>query len=86
MSAKPTTSTVKGAIGSTRPKSSVLPEGFNWLSLPIPREVHAHVHHMARLSNMSLKEYVAWFLRTASPRRGEDLSQDSPVLNAQDNP
>jgi len=60
--------TVKGPVGTTRNRSSVLPPQYSWLSLPIPKEVHAHIHHMARLSDMSLKEYVTWFLRTAVVR------------------
>lgn len=84
MEERPDNSTVKGAVGMTRPKSSVLPEGFSWFQAPIPKAVHAHVKHMAGLSNMSLKEYVAWFLRTAYPRTEEDLSQDTPELNTPD--
>ncbi|QDT29879.1 hypothetical protein Enr10x_52360 [Gimesia panareensis] len=78
MKEKQTKSTVKGAVGTTRPQSCVLPTGFSWLSVPIPREVHAHARHMACLSNMSLKEYVAWFLRTAQPYTEVDLMPDKP--------
>lgn len=83
MKDRPTRMTVRGPVGTTRPNSKVLPGGFSWLSVPIPREVHAHVRHMAGLSNMSLKEYVAWFLRTAHPRNEVDMSQDTPDLNTQ---
>ncbi len=82
MNERPTIAAVKGAVGTTRPKSSVLPQGFSWLSVPIPRDVHAHVRHMAGLSNMSLKEFVAWYLRTAQPRTENDSSQDTPELIA----
>lgn len=84
MKQRETNPTVKGAVGTTRPKSSVLSEEFSWLNAPIPKAVHAHVKNMACLSNMSLKEYVAWFLRTAHPRTVEDLSQDTPELTAPD--
>ncbi|WP_437191090.1 hypothetical protein [Planctomicrobium sp. SH527] len=83
MKQRETNPTVKGAVGTTRPKSSVLPEGFKWLNVPIPKAVHAHAHYMAGLSNMSLKEYVAWFLRTARPCTEADLSQEMPDLPAQ---
>ncbi|HWL10210.1 MAG TPA: hypothetical protein VNQ76_17525 [Planctomicrobium sp.] len=53
--------------GRQRPQSRLLPEGHRWLSSPIPDDVHAHVHHQARLSNMNLKDYLAWFLRSAKP-------------------
>ena len=71
--------TVKGPVGTTRTKSSVLPPKYSWLSLPIPKEVHAHIHHMARLSDMSLKEYVTWFLRTAVARTESGNSNDLPT-------
>lgn len=75
--------TVRGPVGTTRPHSSVLPEGFKWLNVPIPKDVHAHAHYMAGLSNMSLKEYVTWFLRTARPCTQADLSQTMPIVKAQ---
>ncbi len=81
MKEKHAKSTVKGAVGTTRPQSCVLPTGFSWLSVPIPREVHAHARHMACLSNMSLKEYVAWFLRTARPR-----TEDTTISDKSDEP
>lgn len=68
MSKELSNSTIKGAVGETRPKSSVLPKGFSWLSVPIPKAVHNHARHMAGISNMSLKEYVAWYLKKAIPR------------------
>jgi hypothetical protein len=74
---------IRGPVGMTRPKSKVLPGGFSWLSVPIPKDVHAHVRHMASLSNMSLKEYAAWFLRTAHPHEGLDTSQDTPDFKPQ---
>ena len=77
---------IKGAVGTKRPDSMVLQKEFSWLSVPIPKAVHTHVKHMAGLSNMSLKEYVAWFLRTARPCTEKDLSQDTPVLTAHDPP
>lgn len=50
-----------------RPQSRLLPAGYRWLSSPIPGDVHAHVHHQARLSDMTLKEYLACVLRIARP-------------------
>ncbi len=73
---------VKAPTGATRPKSSVLPPGYNWLSAPVPSRVHAHVHHMARLSNMSLKEFLAWFLGTASPHPESALTASNVNENA----
>lgn len=76
MRSVPTDCSIKGPVGSTRPNSSVLPKEFSWLNVPIPKAVHAHVKFMASLSNMSLKEYLAWFLRTAQPRANQDSSED----------
>ena len=38
-----------------KPRSKVLPKDYNWLSVPVPSQVHNHVHIQARQSNMSLK-------------------------------
>lgn len=92
MGERPPEQAIKGPVGVTRPRSSVLPEGFSWLSVPIPKSVHAHARHMASLSNMSLKEYVAWYLRTATPRTEEDVPHavtgepSVNVLPAQESP
>lgn len=77
---------IQGPVGKTKPKSSVLPDHCSWLSLPIPKEVHTHVKHMASLSNMSLKEYVSVFLRTARPLTADDLSWATPQTPAHSSP
>ena len=62
----------------TKPKSSVLPAGFNWLNVPIPSGVLNHVHNQARLSNMSLKNYLACFLAEARPVEESDRPVGRP--------
>lgn len=64
--------------GSTRPKSSVLPQGYNWLNVPIPSAVLNHIHNQARQSNMSLKNYLACFLMEARPVRESDQLAGRP--------
>lgn len=66
---------VPGPTGKTRRRSSVLPEGFSWLCVPIPKSVHARIRYLAGLSNMSLKEYMTWFLQTAQPAVEPEQSQ-----------
>lgn len=65
-------------VGRRKPKSKVLPKNYNWLSVPIPSTVHNHVHIQARQSNMSLKDYLAWFLTEAHPYEESDSSDDVP--------
>ena len=66
-------------VGRRKPKSSILPKGYNWLSVPIPSEVHNHIHNQARQSNMSLKDYLAWFLTEARPYEETDSSDGPPI-------
>ncbi len=65
-------------VGRRKPKSKVLPKDYNWLSVPIPSSVHNHVHIQARHSDMSLKDYLAWFLTEARPYEEPDPSEGSP--------
>ena len=48
-------------VGQARRKSRVLPEGFSWLSVPIPTEALDHLHIQARRSGMSWQEYMRRF-------------------------
>lgn len=66
-------------VGRRKRKSCVLPKGYNWLSVPIPSEVHNHIHNQARQSNMSLKDYLAWFLTEARPYEETDSSDGPPI-------
>ena len=65
-------------VGRRKPRSKVLPKDYNWLSVPIPSAVHNHVHIQARQSNMSLKDYLAWFLSEARPYEETDQSDGPP--------
>lgn len=65
-------------VGRRKPRSKVLPKDYNWLSVPVPSAVHNHVHIQARQSNMSLKDYLAWFLTEARPYEEPDSSDSVP--------
>jgi hypothetical protein len=65
-------------VGRRKPRSKVLPKDYNWLSVPIPSAVHNHVHIQARQSNMSLKDYLAWFLTEARPYEEPESSDSVP--------
>jgi hypothetical protein len=65
-------------VGRRKPRSKVLPKDYNWLSVPVPSAVHNHVHIQARQSNMSLKDYLAWFLTEARPYEEMDSSDGVP--------
>jgi len=48
------------AVGQGRKRSTVLPAGYSWLSVPIPTEALDHLHIQARRSGgMSFQEYMA---------------------------
>ena len=55
------------AVGQGRRRSSVLPSGYSWLSVPVPTEALDHLHIQARRSGMPFQEYMARFCLEAFP-------------------
>ena len=70
------------AVGQGRKRSSVLPSGFSWLSLPIPTEALDHLHIQARRSGMAFQEYMARFCLEAFPYTREDTDPATALEGA----
>jgi hypothetical protein len=49
------------AVGQSRRRSTVLPPGYSWLSVPIPTEALDSLHIAARRSGMPFQEYMRRF-------------------------
>lgn len=49
-----------------RKKSKALPDGFTWLNIPVPTDVHTQLHHLARLAGWPLKAFVVDLLQAAT--------------------
>jgi hypothetical protein len=61
------------AVGQGRKRSTVLPPGYSWLSVPVPTEALDHLHIQARRSGgLSFQEFMAKFCMEAFPYSKED--------------
>jgi len=59
------------AISQGRRRSTVLPEGYSWLSVPLPTEALNHLHIQARRSAMPFRQYVQTWALDAFPYNHE---------------
>ncbi len=59
------------AISQGRRRSTVLPEGYSWLSVPLPTAALDHLHIQARRSAMPFRQYVQIWAMDAFPYNPE---------------
>ncbi len=64
------------AISQGRRRSTVLPEGYSWLSVPVPTEGLDLLHVAARTSHLSFREYMRRFCMEAFPYTPEGRLSD----------
>lgn len=55
------------AIAQGRKRSTVLPSGYSWLSVPVPTDALNNLHVQARRCNMAFREYVRHWAMDAFP-------------------
>jgi len=70
------------AVGQGRKRSTVLPAGYSWLSVPVPTEALDHLHIQARRSGMPFQEYMARFCLEAFPYSREGSGPTSTPESA----
>ena len=66
------------AISQGRRRSTVLPEGYSWLSVPLPTAALDHLHIQARRSAMPFRQYVQIWAMDAFPYNPEAGSVTAP--------
>lgn len=76
-------------VGRGRRKSTVLPSGYSWLSVPIPTEGLDNLHVHARQSGMTFEEYMGRFCFEALPyprNAGDHRPEHAPETVSQPGP
>ena len=67
------------AISQGRRRSTVLPEGYSWLSVPVPTAALDHLHIQARRSAMPFRQYVQTWALDAFPYNREASPAAAPA-------
>ena len=64
-------------LGQGEKESKVLPPGFGWLSVPIPKKARKHARIQALRSDMPWQEYIARLCMEAPCYKEETIPQQT---------